>query len=108
MLIYRFHPFSPCCRFGHNQLQDQINIKSLQRLTQYCERYKEKFGSAAIPLARKAKAASDLLQQLRSQVHARRAKNTDILTLSQEVSLCDGMIMCDTTVYTALPSSGLW
>lgn len=80
-------------RFGHSQLQDQINIKSLQRLTQYCERYKEKFGSAAIPLARKAKVAIDLLQQLRSQVHARRAKNTDILTLSQEVRLCDGMTL---------------
>ena len=74
-----------CGRFGDSHLQDQINIKSLQRLKLYSNRFKELFGNAAIPLSRKAKVITDLLQQLNSQVHARKARNTDILTLSQEV-----------------------
>lgn len=72
--------------FGDSHLQDQINIKSLQRLTAYCERFRERFGTSGIPLSRKAKEVADLLQQLRSQIHTRKAKNTDILTLSQ--ALC--------------------
>ena len=72
--------------FGDSHLQDQINLKSLQRLTSYCEKFRERFGTSGIPLSRKAKEVADLLQQLRSQIHTRKAKNTDILTLSQAVS----------------------
>ena len=73
-------------RFGDNHIQDQINIKSMQPLSQYCDKFRERFGTAGIPLARRAKFAQDLLVQLHSQVHNRKTKNTDILTLSQEVS----------------------
>lgn len=75
-------------------------MKSLQKLSQYCDRFRDRFGSSGIPLSRKTKIVTDLLHQLHSQVHARKAKNTDILTLSQEVSCAvkqsqtDEVILC--------------
>lgn len=70
-------------------MQDQINLKSLQRLTQYCDKFRERFGTAGITLSSKAKTANELLHQLRTQIHTRKTKNTDILTLSSEVC-CHG------------------
>ena len=71
--------------FGDTHLQDQINIKSLQRLVQYYEKFCQRFGSVGLHMSQKTKTAGSLLQQLRTQVHARKTKNTDILTLSAEV-----------------------
>ncbi|XP_019863241.1 PREDICTED: type I inositol 3,4-bisphosphate 4-phosphatase-like [Amphimedon queenslandica] len=71
--------------FGDTHLQDQINIKSLQRLVQYYEKFNQRFGSVGLQLSQRAKAVGNLLQQLRTQVHARKTKNTDILTLSAEL-----------------------
>lgn len=76
-------------RFGDSHLQDQINLKSLQRLTQYCDKFRERFGNAGITFSSKGKTANDLLHQLRTQIHSRKTKNTDILSLSSEVC-CHG------------------
>lgn len=100
-------PDTPTYRgFGDTTLQDQINLRSLQQLTNYFTRFKERFGSASklhniimyslccddhylfqgSVLTKKCQKATQLLEQLRTQVHTRKDKNVDILSLSQEVS----------------------
>lgn len=74
------------CRFFDSHLQEQINFKNFHKLSQYCEKFREKFGTSGIPMSQRASEASSLLQQLKGQIQARKAKNTDILTLSQAVS----------------------
>jgi inositol polyphosphate-4-phosphatase len=71
--------------FGDSHLQDQINIKSLQRLSQYCDKFKDRFGATGLKMSQKAKQVTDFLQQLKAQINARKTKNTDILTLSAEL-----------------------
>jgi len=80
-------------RFGDNTLQDHINARSLEQLSSYCSRYKEHFGSASAKLTKKTQKAFQLLNQLRQQVHAKKAKNVDILSLSQEVSNMSALVV---------------
>lgn len=71
--------------FGDSSLQDQINMRSLQHLTSYCTRYKERFGSANAKLSKRCGKVFQLLELLRTQVHAKRSKNVEILSISQEL-----------------------
>jgi hypothetical protein len=87
--------------FGDSHLQDQINIKSLQRLSQYCDKFKDRFGATGLKMSQKAKQVTDFLQQLKAQINARKTKNTDILTLSAEVS--NRNTLSTTIIYYAMP-----
>ena len=71
---------------GNNTLQDLINNKSFQQMRSYCLRYTENFGISNSKQTEKARKIGELLEHLRVQVSIRKAKNTDILTLSQELS----------------------
>ncbi|XP_064405086.1 inositol polyphosphate-4-phosphatase type I A-like [Halichondria panicea] len=72
-------------KFFDSSYQDQINMKSLQKLTSYCTRYHDHFGSANAKLHLKAIKANQLLEQLRTQVHTRKDKNVEILSLSADL-----------------------
>ncbi len=85
MIICHAHLIIYFVRFGDSHLQDQINFKNFQKLSLYCEKFREKFGTSGIPMSQRAIEANDLLHQLNGQIHTRKAKNTDILTLSQAV-----------------------
>ncbi|XP_065884810.1 inositol polyphosphate-4-phosphatase type I A-like [Dysidea avara] len=71
--------------FGDNSLQDVINNNNFQKLSSYCYRFCDIFSHANAANAHRAKRAQDLLESLRSQITAKKNKNTDILSLSQEL-----------------------
>lgn len=72
-------------KFGDNSVQDTINTRSVQQLTTYCAKYKESFGSSSARMSTRSIKMMQLLEQLRTQVHSRKYKNVDILSLSQEL-----------------------
>lgn len=72
-------------KFGDNSVQDTINTHSVQQLTTYCAKFKESFGASNVRMSLRVTKMMQLLEQLRTQVHSRKYKNVDILSLSQEL-----------------------
>lgn len=64
--------------------------------TNYCAHGYTKLSAhwpAGAKLTKKTQKAFQLLNQLRQQVHAKKAKNVDILSLSQEVSNMSALVV---------------